>query len=103
MVLLTITPSILEVLNRCSGTDRGAFEPRLADPQLGQPISHGQILDLWKQRRADGDGSLSLERLLSGSRIYVPPPPPKAEPVRVGRQTALRLDLTTGSRASTRP
>jgi|SRR3569833_64818 len=87
MVLLTITPSILEGLavrdelglaDAATGTDD---EPTLGTPELGSPISHGQVVDLWKQLQVQGKEELSLERLLKGSKVYVPPPKPKAEPV----------------------
>ncbi|KAJ3530283.1 hypothetical protein NM208_g9398 [Fusarium decemcellulare] len=55
-------------------------EPSLNDPELGKPISHGQIVDLWKNLRAQGNSSYTLEQLLRGAFIYIPPPPPKPEP-----------------------
>ncbi|KUI72449.1 hypothetical protein VM1G_07529 [Cytospora mali] len=55
-------------------------EPSLDEPEVGKPISHGQIVHLWKQSKAHHAGSFSLETLLRGARIYVPPPPPKPEP-----------------------
>ncbi|KUI61548.1 hypothetical protein VP1G_08733 [Cytospora mali] len=58
-------------------------EPSLDEPEVGKPISHGQIVHLWKQLKAHHGGSFSLETLLRGARIYVPPPPPKPEPVRL--------------------
>lgn len=56
-------------------------EPNLDTPAVGDPISHGQIIDLWKSLRSDGHRDYTLENLLRGARVYVPPPPPKAEPV----------------------
>jgi len=90
MVLLTITSSILRALDLRQGEEATADEvatpePSLVAPEVGRPISHGQVLDLWRQRRAEGDDSFSLETLLSGSRVYVPPPPPKPEPVGASR------------------
>ncbi|KAM5345879.1 hypothetical protein ACJ41O_011740 [Fusarium nematophilum] len=55
-------------------------EPPLDDPEIGKPISHGQIVDLWKKLRAQGDSTYPLEQLLRGATIYTPPPPPKPEP-----------------------
>ncbi|KAI1051549.1 hypothetical protein LB506_003664 [Fusarium annulatum] len=55
-------------------------EPTLDDPKLGNPISHGQIVDLWKQLKAQGNSNFTLEQLLRGASVYIPPPPPKPEP-----------------------
>ncbi|KAG4277565.1 hypothetical protein FPRO04_07342 [Fusarium proliferatum] len=55
-------------------------EPTLGDPKLGNPISHGQIVDLWKQLKAQGNSNFTLEQLLRGASVYIPPPPPKPEP-----------------------
>ncbi|KAF4974455.1 hypothetical protein FZEAL_8626 [Fusarium zealandicum] len=55
-------------------------EPSLDDPQLGNPISHGQIVNLWKKLRVQGNSTYTLEQLLRGAFIYIPPPPPKPEP-----------------------
>ncbi|KAK4124448.1 hypothetical protein N657DRAFT_655682 [Parathielavia appendiculata] len=55
-------------------------EPSLKDPTVGNPISHLQVVDLWSALKVAGAGRWSLEVLLKGSKVYVPPPPPKAEP-----------------------
>ncbi|KAF4343463.1 vacuolar er assembly vma12 [Fusarium beomiforme] len=55
-------------------------EPSLDEPKLGNPISHGQIVDLWKQLKAQGNSKYTLEQLLRGASVYIPPPPPKPEP-----------------------
>lgn len=93
MVLLTMTPSIVDGLRKVEAEqDEGrravahtedasaaaSSEPPLEDPAVGKPISHGQIVDLWQKLRP----SSSLEQLLQGARVYIPPPPPKPEPVR---------------------
>lgn len=101
MVLLIMTTAVVDALRRVEGveakdgdathksdgvtaddTNHGATdaEPDLNAPAAGKPISHGQIVHLW-QRLQTSDHAVSLERLLRGSHIYVPPPPPKAEPV----------------------
>ncbi|KAF5705669.1 vacuolar er assembly vma12 [Fusarium mundagurra] len=96
MVLLTMTSSILEALSIVEATktpqnedhdekeeqesQQSTKEPTLDDPKLGNPISHGQILDLWKQLKAQGNSNFTLEQLLRGASVYVPPPPPKPEP-----------------------
>ncbi|KAK3313268.1 endoplasmic reticulum-based factor for assembly of V-ATPase-domain-containing protein [Apodospora peruviana] len=89
MVLLTMTPSIVEGLRSAQGPEKSQSqtdsqldekEPSLNSPSVGNPISHGQVVDLWKLLRDKGDRGYSLERLLQGSNIYCPPPPPKPEP-----------------------
>lgn len=62
--------------------DSSFQEPLLSDPQLGNPISHGQVIDLWKRLKATGSFPRSLDILLRGARVYTPPPEPKHEPVR---------------------
>lgn len=88
MVLLTITPSIAEALKkRTEATGDSAKEelqdgePNLENPSVGDPISHDQIIDIWKDLRSRGHRNCRLETLLRGAKVYVPPPPPKAEPV----------------------
>lgn len=58
-------------------------EPSLENPEVGKPISHGQVVDLWKQLQAAGHSTYTLEQLLRGANVYIPPPPPKPEPVRL--------------------
>lgn len=93
MVLLTMTPSMVEALESLGGVDLAQeppgdspgpdeAEPLLAQPAVGGPISHGQVVDLWNRLQASQSSPFSLEALLKGSRVYVPPPPPKPEPVR---------------------
>lgn len=97
MVLLTMTSSILEALSIVEAAETPQIEdhdetveqksqpptkePTLDDPKLGNPISHGQIVDLWKQLKAQGNSNFTLEQLLRGASVYIPPPPPKPEPV----------------------
>ncbi|KAI1139324.1 endoplasmic reticulum-based factor for assembly of V-ATPase-domain-containing protein [Hypoxylon sp. FL0543] len=94
MVLLTMTPPIVEALNRLieveaddsshiseretDSTVNG--EPSLKDPTPGNPISHGQIIDVWKRLKNGSEKAIRLEVLLRGATIYIPPPPPKPEP-----------------------
>ena len=61
--------------------DEKSTEPSLENPKVGNPISHGQVIDLSRQLKAQGLSPCSLEVLLKGARFYVPPPPPKKEPV----------------------
>lgn len=87
MVLLTMTPSIVEAVNQLFGVGFDDIatsndEPSLKDPSVGKPISHGQIVDIWKRLKDDSSNATGLEQLLRGATVYVPPPPPKPEPVR---------------------
>jgi len=61
--------------------EKGFTEPSLKDPKVGNPISHGQVIDLSRQLKAQGLSPCRLETLLKGAKVYVPPPPPKKEPV----------------------
>lgn len=89
MVLLTITPSIAEALKKRTEAAGDSAkeeelpdgEPNLENPSVGDPISHGQIIDLWRNLRSYGHRDFRLESLLRGAKVYVSPPPPKAEPV----------------------
>ncbi|KAF5561212.1 hypothetical protein FPHYL_6291 [Fusarium phyllophilum] len=91
-----MTSSILEALSIVKATETPQIEdhdeteeqesqqptkePTLDDPKLGNPISHGQVVDLWKQLKAQGNSNFTLEQLLRGASVYIPPPPPKPEP-----------------------
>ncbi|KAF5977729.1 hypothetical protein FCOIX_6326 [Fusarium coicis] len=91
-----MTSSILEALSIVEATEtpqiedhdeteeqasqQSTQEPILDDPKLGNPISHGQIIDLWKQLKAQGNSNFTLEQLLRSASVYIPPPPPKPEP-----------------------
>jgi TMEM199 family protein len=91
MVLLTMTAPMVEGLqrldeatkpgNNAPSTDIKQEEPSLESPVYGNPISHGQVIDLWKKLSNNGFSEYSLEGLLLGARIFVPAPPPKAKPV----------------------
>lgn len=97
MVRLTITPAILQALEELQ--DRGhapealgeASEPSLDQPATGNPITHGQIIAISKTLKEiktnapNGESNIQvsyhLDDLLRGSKVYVEPPKPKAEPV----------------------
>ncbi|KAM3072090.1 hypothetical protein ACMFMF_007484 [Clarireedia jacksonii] len=72
-------------------SNRLASEPSLADPRIGNPISHGQVLGIWRDLKSHDKSCPSLETLLQGSRVYIRPPPPKPEPVRLGSPLTLAL------------
>lgn len=84
-----MTTSIVEALKKLNEQDivatetdqeESSNEPSLANPAVGNPISHGQIIDTWKNVKARGHWEYTLEGLLRGAKIYIPPPPPKPEP-----------------------
>ena len=56
------------------------FDPSLSNLKPGDPISHRQIIDLWKATKTRKVSSLTLDTLMRGSRIYVAPSKPKQEP-----------------------
>jgi len=91
-------------------------EPSLSDPKVGNPISHGQVIDLSKKMRTEVLQPSRLEELLRGSRVYIPPPKPKPEPVSVilgsrmrglGTRESINLDQiankTFGRHLNTKP
>jgi TMEM199 family protein len=98
MVLLTMTPAIVRTITEAQKVAKDDLtdlclpnEPSLAEPKVGEPISHGQLVDLSKllkkhidkiQNEDEKEPTLySLNDLLKGSSIYIPSPPPKREPV----------------------
>lgn len=94
MVLLTMTPSIVDALKLLGeqrkddepGDDGSQNQPESessTEPAVGNPISHSEIISLYKKLGASETSPprYSLEQLLQGSRVYIPPPPPKPEPV----------------------
>ncbi|RDW68065.1 hypothetical protein BP6252_09461 [Coleophoma cylindrospora] len=50
------------------------------NPEVGNPISHGQILEISRNLKLQGVTLFSLDVLLRGSKVYIAPPKPKAEP-----------------------
>lgn len=91
MVLLTMTPFIVGAISTSNEVGIQVHQqsqaspeadPSLKDPAIGKPISHGQIVQLWKLLKDHDAQSYTLENLLWGARVYVPPAPPKPEPVR---------------------
>jgi hypothetical protein len=63
------------------GDSEKTKEPSLRDPKPGNPISHGQIIDLSKQLKSHNLSPFTLDGLLRGSNVYVAPLPPKPEQV----------------------
>ncbi|KPM40260.1 hypothetical protein AK830_g6264 [Neonectria ditissima] len=103
MVLLTMTPSIVEALsvespNQQARSDNtvplpptSEDEPSLLNPEIGNPISHSQTVALRRKLKSQSDSAPSLEQLLRGAHIYIPPPPPKREPTREYKALMARL------------
>ena len=94
MVLLTITPNIVNALKVLRGYDAGLTvpdEPSLENPAVGKPITHTQVIAISKCLREDRDRlgeegkdvstSYHLDDLLRGSKVYIEPPKPKKEQV----------------------
>ncbi|KAL2268301.1 hypothetical protein VTJ83DRAFT_3147 [Remersonia thermophila] len=89
MVLLTVTPSIVEGLQKLGEANHGhnpttglrerSDELLLEDAAIGNPIPHSKIVDIWKSLQTAGHKDYDLEALLKGSMVYVPPPPPKPQ------------------------
>lgn len=91
MVLLTMTPFLVGAISKFKEVGAevekqsqasSEAEPSLQNPAIGKPISHGQIVQLWKLLKDHDAQSYSLENLLWGARVYVSPAPAKPEPVR---------------------
>lgn len=88
MVQLVITTRILSVIETIPESRREALDlPDSLD--LNAPISHEQLIGLSRYLKSKPDGQdgdsntpTSLNSLLHGTKIYVPPPPKKPEPVR---------------------
>lgn len=102
MVLLTMTSAIVAAVkeyeaSRQHSDEAPSTEPDLSTPEVGKPISHGQIIDISKHlksiaaRTPDAQHTpYHLNDLLQGSQIYVAPPRPKAEPVCCSNLTNLK-------------
>lgn len=91
MVLLVTTDRILAAFEVVPDSQRRELELP-ATLELNGPIAHDQILRLSKHLQADAEYNATqdtsrsptiLSGLLCGTRVYVPPPPKKPEPVRV--------------------
>lgn len=97
MVLLTMTDAVVaavEVYLENKQLQSNPEEPNLNAPKSGNPISHGQLLDISKYLKSNPEKvkgkevdrkqlPIHLSDLLKGCCIYTPPPKPKPEPVRL--------------------
>lgn len=83
MVSLTLTPAARNAIVHCE--QRGLLEAWLVDLhglQVGDAISHAQLIGLSRSARDDADGhGYSLDSLMKGSRIVQSSSRPKPEPV----------------------
>lgn len=93
MVLLIITPTIVSALERLPESSREQLG--LPAPQLNEPISHDQLITLSRKLSScsfedkgtsqtdaeDQTPSYTLNDLVRGTSVYIPPPAPKPEPV----------------------
>ncbi|KAK7512978.1 endoplasmic reticulum-based factor for assembly of V-ATPase-domain-containing protein [Phyllosticta citriasiana] len=123
MVLLIMTPAIVAAVHKCLDLAdseqtrklQPPSEPSLSEPELGKPISHGQLIDISDFLKArsntpdDGNdqpvdenqnqSQFHLNDLLRGSRVYIPPPKPKPEPSNEYKQLMARLRREEEARA----
>ncbi|KAL7787474.1 ATPase, vacuolar ER assembly factor, Vma12 [Trichoderma ceciliae] len=115
MVLLTMTPSTVAALKQLDeqdkadkpGNDTSQEHPRdeaassSTEPAVGNPICHSDIIRLHKRLSAEQSSlpKYSLEELLQGSRVYIPPPPPKSEPSDEYKALMVRLRREEDARA----
>ncbi|OKL60519.1 hypothetical protein UA08_04285 [Talaromyces atroroseus] len=83
MVLLVTTPTILTALQGLSPASREKLGLQ-QDKTVGSPISHEQLIALrgaFNELRNGQNGSPhTLDSLLRGTQVYIPPAPPKPEP-----------------------
>ncbi|KAG9190106.1 hypothetical protein G6011_08194 [Alternaria panax] len=92
MVLLTMTPGIVRAVAKAKHLSADGYaklqhadSPTLAEPKVGNPISHSQLIGLSKllkehtQETEDSENPTptTLDALLANTAIYIPPPPPK--------------------------
>jgi hypothetical protein len=91
MVLLVTTDRILAAFETVPASRRQELDLP-ATLELHGPIAHEQIIRLSKHLRHDAEYNATqdtnrsptiLSALLCGTKVYVPPPPKKPEPVRV--------------------
>lgn len=83
MVLLTLSSDARDALREAS---RGRDRDGDADADVDEPISHTQLVSLYKtlrQEQAHDEHLPRLEALLKGAQVYRAPPEPKPQPVRL--------------------
>lgn len=90
MVLLVTTSRILSAIETIPSSRRKDLDLDLPDSlDVNAPIPHEQLIRIaryFKNNPDDNHGEnqppKTLNALLHGTRVYVPPPPKKPEPVR---------------------
>lgn len=96
MILFTITPPILDGLEKLAA--QGIVIAN--NPSINGPISRSQIVSIWnalKEQSSTDGGYVSLDQLMRGTRIYIPPPPsvdtewPSGEPDEDTKEKIRRL------------
>ncbi|KIY03041.1 uncharacterized protein Z520_01507 [Fonsecaea multimorphosa CBS 102226] len=75
MVLLTTTPRILSTISSLSPNDRSSLATADLPTTCGQAIEHTTLIAMSRLNK-----TITLNNLLRGTHIYVPPPPPKPQP-----------------------
>ncbi|KAI9723645.1 MAG: hypothetical protein M1812_000945 [Candelaria pacifica] len=98
MVVILMTPAMVAAVKQYQAENPQEDmdqEPSLKDPQVGNGISHGQLIDISRSLRANTRSgnvpksnqeevcksvSYSLSDLLRGSQLYTTPPKPRPEP-----------------------
>jgi TMEM199 family protein len=84
MVFLVTTPTILTALQALPPSSREKLGLQ-QEKTIGSPISHEQLIALGKALKELQNGQIgnahSLDSLLRGTQVYIPPAPPKPEPV----------------------
>ncbi|KAL8788460.1 MAG: hypothetical protein Q9213_001683 [Squamulea squamosa] len=104
MVLLSVTPAMIEAIKLLLQSEEAKNEPDwkdlgsgLADLTMGDPITHTQAITvskLLKKVRGSIRGSLvshHLDDLLRGSKLHYEPPQPKQKPTNEYRTLMARL------------
>lgn len=99
MVLLVATDRILAALEAVPGSQRSELNLP-STLQLHEPITHDQLLRLAKHLQHDTTYTATigvhnrrtvLNTLLYGTKVYVPPPPKKPEPVRAKQSLSVTV------------
>ncbi|ETI25109.1 hypothetical protein G647_04481 [Cladophialophora carrionii CBS 160.54] len=83
MVLLQTTPRILSAISSLSSTDISALtnDETSLPTTCEQPIEHKTLIALSRRlSKPQGQRSSTLDILLRGTHVYIPPAPPKPQP-----------------------
>jgi hypothetical protein len=111
MVRITMTAAMVAAIERCAAIDKEALplvhrehDPPLDNPEIGQPISHGQVTEISRyfKKLVETGGAVGsalldegntpmyhMDQLLKSSKVYMEPPMPKQEPVSGVRELAV--------------